>query len=88
MVKPQVIQDEEQQRVYDRAAAVDVTKASGMVCTRTPDPSRPGRQVSTVWPVTATMTVIAALGRKLKREGIQMVTLEATPVIWGFQDQQ
>ena len=82
MVKPQVIQDEEQQRVYDRVAAVDVAKATGMVCTRTPDPARPGRQVSTVWPVTATMTVIAALGRKLKQEGIQMVTLEATSDYW------
>jgi transposase len=82
VVKPQVIQDEEQQRVYDRVAAVDVAKATGMVCTRTPDPARPGRQVSTVWPVTATMTVIAALGRKLKQEGIQMVTLEATSDYW------
>ena len=82
MVKPQVIEDEEHQRVYERVAAVDVAKATGMVCTRLPDPSRPGRRVNTVWPVTATMTVIAALGTRLKQEGIQMVTLESTSDYW------
>jgi hypothetical protein len=32
--KPQVIEDQEHERVFDRVAAVDVAKASGMVCTR------------------------------------------------------
>jgi len=41
-VKPQVIDDEEHERVYERVAAVDVAKDSGMACTRTPHPSRPG----------------------------------------------
>ena len=41
-VKPQVIDDEEHERVYERVAAVDVAKDSGMVCTRTPHRSRPG----------------------------------------------
>ena len=41
-VKPQVIDDQEHERVYERVAAVDVAKDSGMVCTRTPHPSRPG----------------------------------------------
>ena len=27
--------------VYERVAAVDVAKASGVVCLRTPDPQRP-----------------------------------------------
>ena len=40
--KPQVIDDEEHERVYERVAAVDVAKDSGMVCTRTPHRSRPG----------------------------------------------
>jgi hypothetical protein len=30
--KPQVIEDQEHERVFDRVAAVDVAKASGMVC--------------------------------------------------------
>ena len=52
-VKPQVIDDEQHERVYERVAAVDVAKDSGMVCTRTPHPSRPGTRQSTVWTVKA-----------------------------------
>ena len=81
-VKPQVIDDEQHERVYERVAAVDVAKDSGMVCTRTPHPSRPGARQSTVWTVKARMTVIRALGRQLKAGGIEMVTLEATSDYW------
>ena len=81
-VKPQVIDDEQHERVYDRVAAVDVAKDSGMVCTRTPHPSRPDARQSTVWTVKARMTVIRALGRQLKAGGIEMVTLEATSDYW------
>jgi len=77
-VKPQVIDDEEHERVYERVAAVDVAKDSGMVCTRTPHRSRPGARQSTVWTVKARMTSIRALGRQLKADGIEMVTLEST----------
>ena len=76
-VKPQVIDDEEHERVYERVAAVDVAKDTGMVCTRTPHPSRPGARQSAVWTVKARMTAIRALGRQLKADGIEMVTLEA-----------
>ena len=47
--KPQVIVDEEHQRVFERVAAIDVAKASGMVCVRLPagtagpGPARSGR---------------------------------------------
>jgi transposase len=81
-VKPQVIDDEQHERVYDRVAAVDVAKDSGMVCTRTPHPSRPGARQSAVWTVKARMTVIRALGRQLKADGIEVVTLEATSDYW------
>ena len=40
-VRPQVIEDEEHQRVFERVAAIDVAKASGMVCVRLP--GRDGR---------------------------------------------
>ena len=42
MSKPQVIDDEEHERVHERVAAIDVAKDSGVVCTRLPHPSRPG----------------------------------------------
>ena len=81
-VKPQVIDDEEHERVYERVAAVDVAKDSGMVCTRTPHRSRPGARQSTVWTVRARMASIRALGRQLKADGIEMVTLESTSDYW------
>jgi transposase len=83
MSRPQVIDDEEHERVHDRVAAVDVAKDSGVVCTRTPHPSRPGARRSTVWTVKARMKAIRTLGRQLKKDGIEIVTLESTSVIRG-----
>jgi hypothetical protein len=37
--RPQVIDDQEHERVYERVAAVDVAKKDGMVCMRLPHPS-------------------------------------------------
>ena len=82
MRKPQVIEDQEHERVFDRVAAVDVAKASGMVCTRTPNPSRPGARHSTVWEVRATMNAVLALAARLAADGVEMVTLESTADYW------
>jgi len=81
-VKPQVIDDEEHERVHDRVAAVDVAKDAGVVCTRTPHPSRPGARQSAIWTVKARMGTVRALGRQLKNDGIEMVTLESTSDYW------
>ena len=78
MSRPQVIDDEEHERVHDRVAAVDVAKDAGVVCTRTPHPSRPGARRSTVRTVRARMKTIRTLGRQLKKDGIEVVTLEST----------
>jgi len=79
--KPQVIEDDEHQRVFEKVAAVDVAKASGMVCVRLPGAGgRP--RASKVWEVTAVMGAVSALGRQLARDGIEMVTLEATSDYW------
>ncbi len=82
MSRPQVIDDEEHERVHDRVAAVDVAKDSGVVCTRTPHPSRPGARRSTVQSVKARMKAIRTLGRQLKKDGIEIVTLESTSDYW------
>ena len=82
MSRPQVIDDEEHERAHDRVAAVDVAKDSGVVCTRTPHPSRPGARRSTVWTVKARMKAIRTLGRQLKKDGIEIVTLESTSDYW------
>jgi hypothetical protein len=81
--RPQVIDDEQHERVHERVAAVDVAKDSGMVCTRIPHPSRPGARRSTVWTVRARMGTVRELGCQLKQDGIEIVTLESTPVIRG-----
>ncbi len=78
--KPQVIDDDEQQRVFDRVAAVDVAKATGMVCVRLP--RQDGSRYSKVWEVTATMGAVTELGRQLMKDRIEMVTLEATSDYW------
>ena len=82
MSRPQVIDDEEHERVHERVAAVDVAKDSGVVCTRTPHPSRPGARRSTVQTVKARMGTIRQLGRQLARDGIEIVTLESTSDYW------
>jgi transposase len=81
-VKPQVIDDEEHERVHDRVAAAGVAKDAGVVCTRTPHRSRPGARQSAIWTVKARMGTIRALGRQLKNDGIEMVTLESASDYW------
>ena len=82
MSRPQVIDDQEHERVHERVAAIDVAKDTGMVCTRTPHPSRPGARRATVWTVKARMGAVRALGRQLKRDGIEIITLESTSDYW------
>jgi len=79
---PQVIIDQDHERVHDRVAAVDVAKDSGVVCTRTPHPSRPGARASTIWTVQARTGAVRALGARLKADGIELVTLESTSDYW------
>ena len=82
MSRPQVIDDQEHERVHDKVAAIDVAKDSGMVCTRTPHPSRPGARRSTIWAVQARRNTISSLGRQLARDGIEVVTLESASDYW------
>ena len=82
MSRPQVIDDTEHERVHDKVAAIDVAKDSGVVCTRTPHPSRPGTRQSRIWTVKARMGTIRALGRQLNKDGIEKVTLESTSDYW------
>jgi transposase len=82
MRKPQEIEDEEYEQVLQRVAAVDVAKKAGMVCTRVPYDTRPGRRRTRVWEVPATTAAILELGAYLAGERIEKVTLEATSDYW------
>ena len=76
------IDSEEEERVLACAAAVDVAKASGMVCVRRPHPSIEGRRTSRVWEVESTTNSILALGGDLVALGVERVVLESTSDYW------
>ncbi len=82
MRKPQEIEDEEHEQILERVAAIDVAKASGMVCTRVPHPARPGKRRTRVWQVDATTNAILELADHLAAEGIEKVTVESTSDYW------
>ena len=82
MGKRQVVLDDEHERVHERVAAVDVAKKGGVVCTRLPDPARPGRRNAVHWDVTATVGEVAGLAAELAEMGIEKVTLESTSDYW------
>jgi hypothetical protein len=72
------VEVEEPEEILARVAAIDVAKASGMVCTRVPHPARPGRRATKVWQVPATTNAIIELAEQLARQGIQRVVVEST----------
>jgi transposase len=80
--KPQVIDDEEHERVFEKVAAVDVAKAAGVVCTRGPHPSRAGARQPAVRTVPATMGAVSGLAGQLAAAGIEKVTLESASGYW------
>jgi transposase len=80
--EPEEIEDQEHERVLERVCAVDVAKASGMVCTRVPHPSRPGRRRTRVWEVDATTNAILELGEYLAGERVEKVSVESTSDYW------
>jgi transposase len=80
--KPQVVDDEEHERIFERVAAIDVAKKDGVVCMRLPHPSRPGARRSVVWTVQATMPAVRELAARLTAGRIEKVTLESTSDYW------
>lgn len=81
-MKPNLMNDveeiasDETERILTCAAAVDVAKASGMVCVRRHHPSVEGRRASRVWEVDSTTRSILALGDDLVALGVQRVVLD------------
>ena len=82
MQEPEEVLDGEHEQVLARVAAIDVAKASGMVCTRVPHPDVAGRRVTKVWSVSATTNAILELADHLVGLGIERVTVESTSDYW------
>jgi transposase len=77
--EPEEIPDAEYELVIERVAAIDVAKASGKVCVRTPGGRR---RVSRVWDVSATTGPITDLADELVELGVEKVTVESTSDYW------
>jgi transposase len=77
--KPQEIPDAEYELVIERVCAIDVAKAFGKVCVRTP---REHRRISKVWDVEATTGAVTELAAQLVELGIEKVTIESTSDYW------
>ena len=77
-----VVEDEGYQLRYERVAAVDVAKASGMVCLRMPPAPGRTRRTSRTWEVPATVPDIEALAAELNAAGVQKIAMESTSDYW------
>ena len=82
MQEPQEIEDRPDEQAVARVAAVDVAKASGVVCTRVPREGEAGRFVTKVWPVEATTNAILELAGHLAGMQVEKVVLESTSDYW------
>ena len=80
--EPVQIDVDDGEELVQRVAAIDVAKASGMVCTRVPHPSVAGRRVTKVWDVRATTTAIMDLADTLAAQRIDRVVVESTSDYW------
>jgi transposase len=76
------VEVEEHEQIVERVAAIDVAKASGMVCTRMPHQTIPAKRITRVWEVAATTNAIIALADQLTRQGIERVVVESTSDYW------
>ncbi len=82
MREPEEIPAEDYQQVLERVAAVDVAKASGMVCIRVPHPDLSGKRQNLVWEVAAMTNDVLELAEHLVCERIEKFTMEATSDYW------
>jgi transposase len=78
----QQVEVDEREEIVGRVAAIDVAKASGMVCIRVPHATKSGRRVTTVWQVGSTTNTILELADRLAGQGIQRVVVESTSDYW------
>jgi transposase len=76
------VEVQEHEQIVERVAAIDVAKASGMVCTRVPHQTTPGKPITRVWEVAARTNAIIALADQLTGQGIEWVVVESTSDYW------
>jgi transposase len=82
MMQPQQVEEAEHEVAVATVAAVDVAKASGVVCTRVPRVGEPGRFTTEVWTVGATTNAILELADHLAGLQVEKVVLESASDYW------
>ena len=82
MQQPVEVDVDDSQEVVGRVAAIDVAKATGMVCTRVPHETVAGKRVTKVWEVKATTKALAELADHLVAQRIERIVLESTSDYW------
>jgi transposase len=78
----QQVEVDDHEQILERVAAIDVAKASGMVCVRVPHESKAGKRHTTVWQVGSTTNQILELADQLAVQGIERVVVESTSDYW------
>ena len=83
-IPAQLVEDEDYQLRHERVAGIDIAKAKADVCTRLPPQRDGGRRASrTEDSVPATAKAIIALAARLIADGVELVVMESTSVIYG-----
>jgi transposase len=78
----QQVEVDDHEQIVERVAAIDVAKASGMVCVRVPHATKQGKRLTRVWQVRSTTNQILELAEQLAAEGIERVVVESTSDYW------
>jgi transposase len=78
----EVVELEQAVEQVSRVAAIDIAKASAMVCTWLPGEKNPQRRMQRTFPVRSTTDAIAELADHLVCQGVELVVMEATSDYW------
>ena len=78
---------QDNQEIIAQIAALDIGKAELVCCVRVPDEGRPGRRLQEVETYSTMTRSLLGMADRLRCLGVSRVVMEATSVIWGFQDQ-
>jgi hypothetical protein len=78
----QQVEVDEHEEIVEQVAAIDVAKASAMVCTRLPHATEAGQRSTRVWQVPSTTNAVLELADQLAGEAIERVVVESTSDYW------
>jgi hypothetical protein len=79
MEQPSLVEDVDlAEGLVARVCAIDIAKATGMVCVRLPHENVEGRRVQRTWTVAATTNAILELADHLVCQSVTRVVMEAT----------